>query len=109
MADPNWKMVQRIADTAEKLLMETTRLRGDVMRLHGRIEPFEDERTVHDLKPSYPKPRTLKDALDLLSQGREAILSCEHHLSAIRGAIDGIASDAISREEMKPWLKGQKG
>lgn len=107
MTDPNWRLVQRIADAAEKLLMETTRLRGDVMRLHGRIEPFEGERTVHDLNLNYSKPKNLKDALGLLSDSREAIIDCEHHLSAIRGAVDGIASDAISRAEMKPWLKGR--
>ena len=40
-SEEQWQTVKRIADTAEKLLAETVRLRADVVRLKGRIEPFE--------------------------------------------------------------------
>lgn len=105
MSDANWKLVERIAIAVEKTLHETIRLRGDVLRLQGRIEPFLDEKRVVDLEPSSPKPRTLKDALDLIPHIRENIESCELHLNAIRGVMEGISKDAISRDEMKPWLK----
>ncbi|MBV2186110.1 MAG: hypothetical protein KUL88_16425 [Rhizobium sp.] len=105
MDDENWKLVERIANASEKTLAETIRLRADVARLHGRIEPFENERQFSDSLDSWPKPRTLKDSIDLIARVRDHIEGCERHLNAIRAVMDGISSDAISREEMKPWLK----
>jgi hypothetical protein len=98
--------VRRLADAAEKLLHETERLRRDVAILHGRIQPFtgevplpEPEFTRQELK--WP----VRDAINLISRARGSILACEQDLSAIRARMDSIESDAISREEMKPWLK----
>ncbi|MGE0653265.1 MAG: hypothetical protein AB7P12_16200 [Alphaproteobacteria bacterium] len=105
LADADRRLIARIMEVAEKLLFETARLRGDVVRLHGRIEPFENEVKIRDLTPTIEKPKTLKDALALLARSRDNILECEHELTAIRGSLDNIAADAISREEMKPWLK----
>lgn len=106
MSDPNWKLIERIANASEKTLAETIRLRADIARLHGRIEPFEDEKKIADIDSTWPKPRNLKDAINLIARIRDHIEGCECHLNAIRGVMDGISSDAISREEMKPWLKG---
>ncbi|RXF73908.1 hypothetical protein [Hansschlegelia zhihuaiae] len=105
LADEDRRRIAQIAETADKLLKETVRLRGDVTRLQGRIEPFKNEVLVKVQEHEHQVPRTLKDAFEMLSMSRQYILDCEHHLSAIRGHIDSIASDAISREEMKPWLK----
>lgn len=105
MGDENWKLVERIANASEKTLAETIRLRADVARLHGRIEPFENEKQFADIDGNWPKPRTLMDAIGLITRVRDHIEGCERHLNAIRAVMDGISSDAISREEMKPWLK----
>lgn len=105
MDHENWKLVERIANASEKTLAETIRLRADVTRLHGRIEPFENEKQFAEIIGSWPKPRNLMDAIDLITRVRDHIEGCERHLNAIRAVMDGISSDAISREEMKPWLK----
>lgn len=105
MAEEHWKLVKRIADTAEKLLAEVIRLHRDVIVLHTRIEPFEDAPHIPDLEFPTKAPRNLVEALDMITNARDRIRSIEYDISAIRGALDGISSDAISREEMKPWLK----
>ena len=101
--------VSRIADAAEKLLFETERLRRDVARLSGRIEPFEGEPRIPDPmpgeKPLFDKNSDLRDAVIVIETARKFILACEHELSAIRGRMDAIEADAVSRDEMKPWLK----
>jgi hypothetical protein len=96
---------REVAEAANKLLNEVARLRVDIARLHDRIEPFEGERQV-----KYPPEvnltfRNFREALDGLLQARKVIRGCEYHLAAIRGVVDAIGSDAISRDEMKPWLR----
>ncbi|MFG1184388.1 hypothetical protein [Xanthobacter aminoxidans] len=101
--------VSRIADAAEKLLFETERLRRDVARLAGRIEPFEGEPQIPEpppfVTPLFTKKSDLRDAVIVIDTARKFIVACEHELSAIRGRMDAIEADAISRDEMKPWLK----
>ena len=86
---------------------QTERLRRDVARLHGRIEPFKGEVPLPErMFPDAPRLKwPVRDALNMLQEARDCIIACERDLSAIRGKIDGIEADAISREEMKPWLK----
>lgn len=100
------RQVERISITAEKLLNETIRLRRDVARLHGRIEPFEDEQRIVDPPVVASRHRNLKDALDTIEAARESIRDSEYALNVIEGRINEIASAAVSREEMRPWLKG---
>jgi len=97
----------KLTELTTKLLNEVARLRADVVKLHGRIEPFPDE--VPDAHPveHRRKYRNFVDVFDGISSARQSILGCEHHLNAIRGVMEGISSDAISREEMKPWLKSR--
>ena len=104
MTDENWRTVARIADTADKLYREAMRLRRDTMTLWGRIEPFEGQ-------PEVPEPilhdfrhRNLKEALDTLAAAVKGLRDAEYDLSAIRGRIDEIAADAVSRAEMRPYI-----
>lgn len=98
--------VARLVGAAEKLLSEVSRLQHDVSVLNGRIEGYEDEIT----NPWRPTPNPKKtwnivDALNMIEAARVSIRNCEYDLNAIRGRMDAIESDAISREEMKPWIK----
>lgn len=87
----------------EKLTSEVARLGRDVLILRDRIIPHDDERLPPVWSP--PPIKTDKDLLERIADTREQIHNCEYHLSAIRGGMDAIVSDAISREEMKPYLK----
>lgn len=98
--------VARLVAAAEKLTSEVSRLQHDVSVLNGRIEKFEDEA----IRPwrEFPRPRkswNVVDALNTIEEARAHIRNCEYDLNAIRGRMDAIESDAVSREEMKPWLK----
>lgn len=95
----------RLSDIAEKLLNETSRLRRDVVRLSGRIEPFEGEPHIADPVIERPPRRDFKDAIDVLYAARQQIENAERDLAKIRSVAEGIDRDAISREELKPWLK----
>ena len=97
--------VDKIADLAAKLLHETARLRADIVRLHGRIVPFNNEQAVPDPPRGASHFKTLPEAIDGLAAARDAIAKAEYDLNAIRGVVDGISSHAISREEMQPWIK----
>lgn len=97
--------VARVATAAEKLLHETERLRRDVAMLSGRIEPFDGEPKLPAYFPERMPLRNLKDALWIIEQARREIEGCERHLSSIRGAMDVIVSDAMLRDEMKPFIK----
>lgn len=96
--------VTSIAKATEKLLFETERLHRDVVKLCGRIEPFENEQKFTDPSPSTAQV-TLPEVFGNIIAACNSIRACEYHLSSIRGRIDAIESDAVSREEMKPWLK----
>ena len=92
----------KIVATGEKLLREVERLRRDVAKLHGRIQPFDGE----PMSASYEKPiRTMTEALSAIDEARQGIIGAEYHLNAIRALMDDISKDAISRTEMKPYLK----
>jgi hypothetical protein len=100
--------VKRLAELAAKTFHETERLRRDVARLCGRIQPFEGEIPLPepdfpDFRPKWPIP----DALNMFERARASLLGCERELSAIRARIDSIERDAIPRDELKPWLRGR--
>jgi hypothetical protein len=99
--------VTRLTAVAEKLLRETEWLRNDVDKLNARIEPIAGhEHRRFDRPPPQPVARwPVAAALNMIDSARQGILNCEHELSAIRARTDNIAEDAISREEMKPWIK----
>jgi hypothetical protein len=101
------KQAEKVFEATSKLVNEVARLRMDIARLHSRIEPFEGEVRRPEPLPADMKFRSLIEALDGIADARASIQSCEYHLSAIRGMLDGISSDAISREEIRPWLKGK--
>ena len=88
----------------EKLFNETSGLRRDVERLAGRIEPFSGEQ-FRPPDQFTGELKSFKAAFDVIEGSRISIRKAEYDLNAIRGHIDNIASDGISREEMKPWLK----
>jgi len=100
------QLFERAVTATEKLTNEVRRLRADVARLHGRIEPFAGEPTQVDADDFEigPKP-TLPRIIALIEDSRRQILACENDFSRIRGVIDNINADAISRDEMKPYLK----
>jgi len=102
------EQVESVARTATKLLNEVERLRRDVIRLWGRIEPFEDEKHIPAIDEIRPRIRNLPDCLNVIAEARESIRSCEHDLGAIRARIDSIEADAISREELKPYIRERK-
>lgn len=110
LTDDDREILRQVAAHTEKLVNEVRRLRGDVMRLHGRIVPFDSEVVVTEV-PALPgvagarqRRWRLVDALNLIADARREIIDAEMHLSAIRARMDEIASDAISREEMKPYI-----
>jgi len=96
--------IRKIADNSEKLLKETYRLRADVLRLHGRIEPFDDEKHVIEFEHSFPKTRVLKDFLDEMTVSLRNLKEVEYDLSAIRSFLDTVSKDAVSREDWKPFI-----
>lgn len=104
MTDENWRTVARIADTADKLYKEAMRLRRDTMTLWGRIEPFEGQPEVPEPVLEDFKHRNLKEALDTLAAAVKGLRDAEYDLNAIRGRMDEIAADAMSRAEMKPYI-----
>jgi hypothetical protein len=100
---------ERLADAAEKLLHETERLRRDITNLNNRITPYagmEDLPPLEDVILVLRKWKAI-DALNMIEEARKRILNCEYEVSAIRGRADAIEADAVSREEMKPWIKSQ--
>jgi hypothetical protein len=100
--------ITRLCTAAEKLLLETERLRRDVAGLNQRIQPIEGVESGEAWVEQTPADRRVwkaVDALNLIMAASTNILNCEHELSAIRARIDAIERDAISREEMKPWIK----
>jgi hypothetical protein len=101
------QLFERAVTATEKLTNEVRRLRLDVARLHGRIEPFVGELKATDPDEfSFPRKVTLSDVIGAVESSRRIIRVCEIDLSRIRGVIDNIDADAISREEMKPYIKG---
>ncbi|MER8925807.1 hypothetical protein [Mesorhizobium sp. M0859] len=98
-------LVGRIAASAEKLLNEVARLRRDVARLHGKIEAFDKAPQIVDPEPVRRKLRNLNEALATIEAARKGIENSERAMNVIESRINEIAVDAISRSEMKPWLK----
>ena len=96
--------VARLIAATEKLTAEVARLRRDVSVLNGRIEKFDDE-AFEPLSAQPQKSWNVVDALNMIEGARTSIRNCEYDLNAIRGRIDAIENDAISREEMKPYIK----
>ena len=93
-------------DLLSKLVAETERLRRDVLHLADRIEPYEHEDPPYLKADFMPMPiKTNEEVVRALYIVRQGILSCEHHLSAVRGRMDEIASDAIPRDELKQWIR----
>jgi hypothetical protein len=102
------ELVGQLVHLASKTLLETQRLRRDIAQLNARIEPVQgtlipsEPEHVPETRNSYPIPF----ALDIFARARDHLLACERELSAIRSRIDVIESDAVSREDMKPWIRG---
>jgi hypothetical protein len=97
--------VRRLADAAEKLLSETLRLRRDVAVIHGRIEPFDDEKEI--TLPAVPVRVRWRvvDALDVIEAARESIRNCEIDLSVCRAKLDEILDNEARRDEIRPHIK----
>lgn len=97
--------VRRLADAAEKLLMEAQRLRRDVVTLKDRIQQFDGERQFPE--PTI-RPRTrwkVVDALEVFEAIREHIRNCEIDLSACRAKLDEILDNEAARDEIRPHIK----
>lgn len=95
----------KVAEATNNLMQEVSRLRGDIARLHARFGPPKEPEWVSDPLLPFERFKNFKEALDGIATARKYIQGCEYHLGAIRGLIDGIASDAVSRQDMKQWLK----
>jgi len=105
MIDDNSKAdLKKIAENSAKLLYEVQRLHRDVQIVKGRIEPFEDGNTPVSIDPPKAKWR-LAEALNLIAESRQTIEGIERDVQNIRSMMQNITSDAISRSEMKPWLR----
>lgn len=89
----------------ERILAETDRLRRDVVALANRIEPFEDQAPGMAGTPEPLRLREHDQVIDFLKGLRRSLVTSEYHLNAIRGRIEEIASDAMLRDELKPWIK----
>jgi hypothetical protein len=101
--------LERLASAAEQLLRETKNLRRDIHNLNNRIVAFEgtnDLSSEHETTGTDSKRTwTAVEALNAINEARRTLHNCEFELNAIRSRADSIESDAISREEMKPWIK----
>ena len=85
---------------AEKLAREAERLCRDVETLNARIEPIDDEIIKHRHQPELRRTWTTDDAVNVIEQCRAHIYNCEIDLNAIRGRINAIEGDVVSRAEM---------
>jgi hypothetical protein len=102
--------VNKLTAVADKLLHETERLRRDVEKLNARVQPIEGQGDFpagsRDEPPPTPKIKwPVVEALNMIDRARRSVMNCEYDLSAIRARMDNIAGDALSRDEMKPWIK----
>src|SRR4051794_32167439 len=97
----------RLADAVLKLVAEAGRLDRDVVRLLDRIEPVvgQADAAYRGDPGKGQKLRTDHDAFDCISDARGRIINAEYHLNAIRGMVDAIQNDSLSRDELKPWIK----
>jgi hypothetical protein len=99
--------VRKLTAVAEKLLLEAERLRRDVTGLSARVQPVEGIEPSLGNDPA-PRPKMkwpVPDALNMIDEARQYFRNCEYELAAMRARLDNIASDAHSRDEMKPWIK----
>lgn len=95
-----------IQQQLDKILLETQRLRRDVVTLANRIEPFVDKEP--GIAGTAEPDRLLQSPaqmVDFLKGLRRSIVTSEFHLNAIRGRVEEIAADAMLRDELKPWIK----
>lgn len=106
MTDDEKRLFERSVIALEKLANETARLRGDVVRLAGRIVPFEGEKD-HEFPGYYSdkSPKNFREVLDVFNGVRRQVLHCEGTLNRVSAYIDQIRNDSWSRQDMKPWIK----
>jgi hypothetical protein len=104
--DPQFReYIRIIAENSAKLLYEVQRLQRDVILVRDRIEPYENDKKLKF--PSFEPRKTkwkLKEALNMIDEARRRIEGIERDVGNCLGILKGIESDAISREEMKPYL-----
>lgn len=105
MTEGEKELFARSVVALEKLVHETARLRGDVVRLYGRIEPFEGEIEVPYAPHYYEPPKTFRDVLDAFTAVRKQIERCEGIINLTSARVNQIRDNAWSRGEMRPWLK----
>jgi hypothetical protein len=110
MNELNQETLRALVDVTNKLVLEVARLRRDVARLHGRIARSEGEMPINDEVPGYEELRfwTLQDALNGLATARRGVIAAQEQLGKSENLLNQIASQSISREEMRPHLKGSK-
>src|SRR5438132_1122053 len=104
---------RQMADRAQtfrvrSILIEIERLRREFVALNHCVQPIEEQGPgAARIEEPQAERKVWKavDALNLIVAARANIINSEHELSAIRARIDAIERDAISREEMKPWIK----
>ena len=98
-------LFERSVVALEKLAFEAARLRSDVARLAGRIEPFENEHEIAVEQGYHPKLSSFRDVLNYFQQVRDDLRASENKVQRIAGIIDQIQNDSWSRQDMRPWLK----
>jgi len=105
-----------LTSAVDRLFREVVNLRRDTGRLYARVDPEWNGQepgylAAPELDPLYsltrgaPKPPDEKAAWQLIKSCRDLLHGADFHLGAIRAHMDDICKDAISREEMKPYLK----
>lgn len=85
--------------------------RKDVARLYGWIEPLEGEPPVVEplrYAASEGQSRTLQNAIDALQSCRRGIAGAEQHLAKMENYLNQVASQSVSREEMRSHLKDSR-
>jgi hypothetical protein len=104
MTEEELRQFTRSVDLIEKLCHKTSRLRGNVVRLIGRIEPFEGERepVLHEY---FEKPKNFREVITLIADTRRVLEDCERLVGKATARIDQIVSDGWSRDDFKPYLK----
>lgn len=107
------RLLEQLAPKSEKLLKEVARLRADVKRLADRIYRADTENSdleddfyfdkVQQIRNNPPKV-TLAEAISDIANARKSIRNIEFDIQSIRGRIDTILNDSVSREEMKKYM-----
>lgn len=101
--------IESVAHEVAKLCRYVESLGRSAERLAGRIQPFENEKMMHDWDglPQKVAP-TLESMVKVIVAADERLRTIEYMVSYAKSAIDQISNDSWSRDELRPYLDNSK-